>query len=188
MAQFKRWLEDAEHAELPHANAMTLATVNNEGQPSARIVLLRGFDERGFCFYTNYESDKGKQLADKPLAALVFFWPQLGRQVRIEGHVEILTTHESDQYFATRPRGHQLSAHASQQSRVIKKRELLEEQQAKVEDRFAGQEVPRPEHWGGYRVVPETIEFWQEGEQRLHDRLRYKRDSEKNWLIERLCP
>ncbi len=185
---FTNWLREAEQAIIPHANAMTLATVDAQGQPAARIVLLRGFDERGFCFYTNYGSDKGQHLSTNPHAALVFFWPQLKRQVRVEGRVEIVPESESDSYFASRPRGHQLSAHASRQSQVIDNRAILEHLQKTAEERFAGQEVPRPEDWGGYRVVPVRIEFWQEGEDRLHDRWRYYKEPGQGWVSERLSP
>ncbi len=186
--QFEEWLKRAEQEELPHANAMSLSTANAQGIPSARIVLLRGLDERGFVFYTNYMSAKGQQLIENPNAALVFFWPTLNRQVRIEGRVEKVSGQESDDYFSSRPRGHQLSAHASNQSQVIPDRTFLENQQTAVEETFKEQDVPRPDHWGGYRVIPEMIEFWQEGEHRLHDRLRYKKTAINEWFIERLSP
>ena len=185
---FEEWLAKAEQQELPHANAMTLTTANSEGIPSARIVLLRGLDQRGFVFYTNYLSDKGKQIEENPHAALVFFWPTLNRQVRIEGRVEKVSAQESDNYFSSRPRGHQLSAHASKQSQVIPDRAFLERQQTIVEETYKDMEVPRPDHWGGYRVIPDMIEFWQEGEHRLHDRLRYKQTEIDKWIIERLSP
>ena len=185
---FEKWLEKAEQEGLPHANAMTLTTANSEGIPSARIVLLRGLDQHGFVFYTNYLSDKGKQIEENLHAALVFFWPTLNRQVRIEGRVEKVSVQESDNYFSSRPRGHQLSAHASKQSQVIPDRTFLERQQTTVEETYKEKEVPRPDHWGGYRVIPEMIEFWQEGEHRLHDRLRYKQTEKNKWIIERLSP
>jgi pyridoxamine 5'-phosphate oxidase len=188
IGQFARWLHDAEQAELPLPNAMTLATVNQQGKPAARIVLLKGVDARGFVFYTNDQSRKAQDLRESPVAALVFCWLPLFRQVRVEGAVERLDGGASDTYFASRPRGHQIQAHASPQSRVVKDRRFLEQQFKEMHKKFAGQAVPRPPHWGGYRVVPELLEFWQEGENRLHDRLRYRRDPAGNWLIERLAP
>lgn len=186
--QFVRWFRAAEQAEVPLANAMTLATSNRQGKPSARIVLLKGVDERGLVFFTSYASRKAHDLLENPLAALVFNWLPLSRQVRIEGSVEPLEPGESDEYFASRPRGHQIEAHASPQSQVIKNRVFLEEQFNELARRLDGQTVPRPGNWGGYRVVPEAIEFWQEGESRLHDRLHYRRDSSGVWVIERLAP
>lgn len=186
--QFARWLQDAEQAGMPQPNAMTLATSSRQGKPSARIVLLRGVDERGFVFYTNRESRKGLDLRDNPFAALVFCWLPLSRQVRVEGAVELLGADESDVYFAGRPRGHQIEAHASPQSQVIKDRLFLETQFEEVARTFEGQAVPRPRHWGGYRVVPQLVEFWQEGDNRLHDRLRYRRGTADRWVIERLAP
>jgi pyridoxamine 5'-phosphate oxidase len=186
--QFARWFTDAEQAELPLYNAMTLATASRAGKPSARMVLLKGVDASGFIFYTNYEGRKARELEENPFAALVFYWQPLSRQVRVEGAVEKVASGESDRYFATRPRGHQLEANASAQSQVIKDRQFLEEQFELFAQRFAGQEVPRPAHWGGYRLIPDTIEFWQEGEHRLHDRLRYRRSDNNQWLTERLAP
>lgn len=186
--QFRHWLTDAEQAGIELANAMTLATADRDGKPAARIVLLRGLDERGFAFFSNYHSRKGQQLSENPFAALVFYWPELARQVRIEGTVELLSPAESDHYFASRPRGHQLEAHASAQSQVIADRHCLEQEFSKAEQQFKGQEVPRPLHWGGYRVVPQVLEFWQQGAHRLHDRLRYRRDISNGWVIERLAP
>jgi len=188
LQHFSGWLQEAEQADLPLANAMTLATSDSLGKPSARIVLLRGVDERGLVFFTNYESRKGRELLQNPVAALLFHWPSLSRQVRVEGRVHMLEANDSDQYFANRPRGHQIAAHASAQSRVIKDRIFLEEQFRNTAQSFAGKVVPRPLHWGGYRVVPELVEFWQEGESRLHDRLRYRRDTGGIWMIERLAP
>jgi pyridoxamine 5'-phosphate oxidase len=186
---FLRWYSLAESAQLPDYNAMTLATADPHGAPSARIVLLRGFDERGFVFFTNYRSRKADQLRGNPRAALVLFWSALKRQVRIEGKVEQVGAAESDAYHRSRPRGHQLSALASPQSQVIPDRSLLEEWMRRVEVQYEGVEhVPRPEHWGGYRVVPEMIEFWQGGEHRLHDRLRYCRRDDGTWRRERLAP
>jgi len=186
--QFTRWFSDAEQAELPLHNAMTLATASRAGKPSARMVLLKEVDARGFVFYTNYEGRKARELKENPFAALVFYWQPLSRQVRVEGAVERVASDESDRYFASRPRGHQLEAHASSQSQVIKDRGFLEEQFKIFTQMFAGQEIPRPAHWGGYRLLPETLEFWQEGEHRLHDRLRYRRVDDDQWVIERLAP
>jgi pyridoxamine 5'-phosphate oxidase len=186
--QFARWFADAEQAELPLPNAMTLATASRAGKPSARIVLLKEVDALGFIFYTNYQGRKAQELKENPFASLVLYWQPLSRQVRVEGAVEMVASNESDRYFASRPRGHQLEAHASAQSQVIKDRVFLEEQFKVFTQRFAGQDVPRPAHWGGYRLIPDTLEFWQEGEHRLHDRLRYQRDGNDQWVIERLAP
>lgn len=166
---------------------MTLATATRDGHPSARMVLLKGFDARGFVFYTNYESRKGGELEQNPQAALVFFWVELERQVRVEGRVERAAPAESDAYFASRPLGSQIGAWASAQSRVIAGREPLERRTAELEDEYAGREVPRPSQWGGYRVVPHVIEFWQGRPSRLHDRLRY-RQKDGGWIVERLSP
>jgi len=186
--QFTRWFSDAEQAELPLHNAMTLATASRAGKPSARMVLLKEVDARGFVFYTNYQGRKARELKENPFASLVFYWQPLSRQVRVEGAVERVAADESDRYFASRPRGHQLEAHASSQSQVIKDRGFLEEQFKTFTQMFAGQEIPRPAHWGGYRLLPETLEFWQEGQHRLHDRLRYRRVDDDQWVIERLAP
>lgn len=188
ISQFEEWFNEAEADLTREPAAMTLATADQQGNVSARIVLLRGVDERGFLFYTNYESDKALDLNENPCAALVFYWQALGRQVRIEGLAEMLSEEESDRYFAGRPRGNQLAAHASPQSRVIADRRELTERYQRVERQFEGGDVPRPAYWGGYRVVPEFVEFWQNGEHRLHDRLRYRRDEGEGWLIERLGP
>lgn len=186
--QFGRWFQDAEQTEIPLPNAMTLATANSQGKPSARIVLLKGVDERGFVFFTNHESRKGRELQENPFAALVFNWLPLSRQVRVEGTVELLEPGESDEYFASRPRGSQIGAHASPQSQVVKDRAFLEQQFNDTTQKFAGLDVPRPQNWGGYRVVPDVVEFWQEKQSRLHDRLRYRRDTSGLWVIERLAP
>ena len=186
--QFARWFADAEQAELPLHNAMTLATASRAGKPSARMVLLKEVDARGFVFYTNYQGRKAQELWENPFASLVFYWQPLSRQVRVEGAVERVASDESDRYFASRPRGHQLEAHVSAQSQVIKDRVFLEEQFKACTQTFAGREVPRPEHWGGYRLIPDTLEFWQQGEHRLHDRLRYRRNDNDHWVIERLAP
>ncbi|ACZ39835.1 pyridoxamine 5'-phosphate oxidase [Sphaerobacter thermophilus] len=185
--QFNRWLSEALARDVPEPNAMTLATATGDGVPSARVVLLRGFDERGFVFFTNYESQKGRELAENPRAALVFHWPALGRQVRITGEVSRVSREESEAYFHTRPRGSQLSAWASEQSAVIPDRATLEERLREIEQRFP-EEVPLPPFWGGYRVSPTAIEFWQSRRSRLHDRLRYTRQPDGTWRIERLSP
>jgi len=169
-------------------NAMTLATSSRSGKPSARIVLLKEVDARGFVFFTNYESQKSLELAENPCAALVFHWLPFSRQVRVEGTVERLAPGESDRYFSTRPRGHQIEAHASPQSQVVRDRAFLDRQFEEISRRFEGQVVSRPPNWGGFRVVPERLEFWQEGESRLHDRLRYRRDETGGWRLERLAP
>jgi pyridoxamine 5'-phosphate oxidase len=185
LAQFRRWF--AEAAGLPQPEAMTLATATVDAEPSARMVLLRGLDERGFVFFTNFDSRKGRELLSNPRAALVFYWAAQDRQVRVEGRVEPVSAAESDAYFAGRARGSQLGAWASPQSEVIPGREFLEKRMRDLERRYAGQEVPRPPHWGGWRVVPEVIEFWQGQPNRLHDRLRYRRQ-EGGWSLERLAP
>jgi pyridoxamine 5'-phosphate oxidase len=188
-ARFKHAFERA-CATAPAPNdptAMALATATSSARPSARIVLLHGFDERGFVFYTNYDGRKGDELEANPYAALCWYWPWLDEQVRAEGHVTQLSSEESDAYFATRPRGKQVGAWASMQSRPLASREVLMERCAEVEARFAGQPVPRPPFWGGYRLSPDRIEFWKAGEFRLHDRWAYTRDRE-GWRIERLYP
>jgi pyridoxamine 5'-phosphate oxidase len=189
-AQFERWFQDALAAKLPLANAMTLATVSASGAPDARVVLLKGVEDGGFVFYTNYDSRKGKQLAAKPLACLVFLWTQLERQIRIEGSVEKVSAADSDQYFQSRPAGARLSARASAQSSVVAGRQALENA-VKEEKAKHGDNPPRPAHWGGYRVIPSQIEFWQGRENRLHDRLLYRSRSDASgvrWTIERLAP
>jgi pyridoxamine 5'-phosphate oxidase len=186
IVQFERWFQDALEAGVPLANAMTLATVGAEGAPDARVVLLKGIESEGFVFYTNYASRKGRQLALRPAACLVFLWTALERQVRIEGVTEKVPQHDSDAYFATRPLGSRLSAWASPQSEPVADRETLERALAEME-RLHGAEPPRPPHWGGYRLVPHAIEFWQGRENRLHDRLLYRR-RDGGWTIERLAP
>lgn len=185
--QFQHWLEQALAAELPEPNAMTLATVDAEGKPSARMVLLKGFDSRGFVFYTNYLSRKGRDLSQTPWAALVFWWAELERQVRIEGQVVKVSDQETHAYFESRPRGSQLGAWASEQSQVITDRTVLEQRLQDLEQQYQDQPIPRPPHWGGYRLHPHQIEFWQGRPNRLHDRLCYRQDGEQ-WTIERLSP
>jgi pyridoxamine 5'-phosphate oxidase len=187
LTQFRRWYADAETAEIKAPQAMALATSTPDGAPSVRMVLLKGADERGFVFFTGYVSRKAGELDANPSAALLFHWAPLGRQVRVEGRVQRVSPEESDAYFATRPRGAQLAAAASRQSSVLADRAVLE---AKVEELAAehdGADVPRPEHWGGYRLVPEAYEFWQHGDDRMHDRLRY-RWANGVWKLERLSP
>jgi pyridoxamine 5'-phosphate oxidase len=186
--QFRRWFDEALAADLHEPNAMTVATATPGARPSARIVLLKGFDERGFVFYTNYEGRKSGELETNPYAALVFYWGELARQVRIEGRVSRASEEESDAYFAGRPRGSQLGAWVSEQSRPVEGRGTLEERMRELEAEYEGREVPRPPFWGGYRVEPETIEFWQGRENRLHDRLRYRRSDDGGWRRERLQP
>lgn len=188
LEQLARWLADARAAQVIEPNAFCLATVDSEGRPDARFVLLRGLDERGLVFYTNCQSAKGVQLAAHPYATAVFWWGALERQVRIRGAVELVSPEEADAYFATRPRGHQLSAWVSPQSQVVPDREWLEARLAEVEREFEGKPVPRPPYWLGYRIVPDIFEFWQGRPNRLHDRLRYTRQSDGRWAIERLAP
>lgn len=187
LQQFQVWLDAALAAGMVEPNAMTVASVDAGGRPHARIVLLRTLDARGFSFFTNYDSAKGVELAAAPHAALCFHWPELGRQVRAEGNVEHVPAAESDAYWATRPRGHQLGAWSSQQSAVIASRAVLEEAEAAVEKRFAGVPVPRPPHWGGCRLSPTQVEFWQGRPSRLHDRVRYARAGNA-WQRVRLSP
>ncbi|CAG2148362.1 Pyridoxine/pyridoxamine 5'-phosphate oxidase [Cupriavidus yeoncheonensis] len=187
MAQFKRWFDEAVTAKLPEPNAMTLATVGADGQPSARIVLLKGIDEKGFTFFTNYESRKGLDIAANPRAALLFHWVQLERQVRVEGRVEKVDDGESDAYYASRPLGSRLGAWASEQSREVAGRDVLEQRESEYRAKF-GENPPRPAHWGGYRLVPTALEFWQGRPSRLHDRIAYRLDASDGWKIVRLSP
>ncbi len=186
--QFGKWWDDALNSDIDEVNAVTLATATLEGKPSARIVLLKGYDQNGFVFYSNYTSNKGHELAHNPQACMVFFWKELERQVRIEGIVEKVNGEESDQYFASRPEGSRIGAWASPQSMVIEKRELIEENVLKFQKQFADQNIPRPGHWGGYRLKPISIEFWQGRSNRLHDRLQYTLQEDATWKIERLAP
>ena len=187
IVQFEAWFEKVVEANLPEPNAMTLATVSGEGRPSARTVLLKGYDGRGFVFYTNYEGRKARELEANPACALLFYWGELERQVRVEGRASRLPGGESDAYFASRPRGSRLGAWASEQSRPVRDRSVLEERIRALEAEYEDREIPRPPFWGGYRVDPETIEFWQGRENRLHDRISYRRE-EGAWRLERLQP
>ncbi|MPW16217.1 pyridoxamine 5'-phosphate oxidase [Paraburkholderia sp. CNPSo 3157] len=186
--QFDKWFKQAVDAQLPEPNTMTLATVDARGRPSARIVLIKGVDERGFVFFTNYESRKGHELAENPHASLLFYWIELERQVRIEGTVVKTSDAESDAYYASRPLGSRIGAWASDQSKVIESRALLEAREREFSAQY-GENPPRPPHWGGYRLIPDAIEFWQGRPSRLHDRLLYTRSSgSADWTIARLSP
>jgi len=187
--QFQIWFDEVRAGGVSEQDAisMTLGTASKDGQPSARIVLLKSFDDRGFVFYTNYHSRKGKELSENPRACLLFYWPQLWRQVRIEGDIEKVSATESEEYFQSRPLGSRLGAWASDQSEVVDSREALESRFTELQKRF-GEDVPRPEHWGGYRLKPNSIEFWQGRDNRLHDRLLYKLREDGSWSIERLGP
>lgn len=187
-AQFGRWFADAQAAQQRLPEAMTLATATADGAVSARIVLLKSFDEHGFVFFTNYNSAKGAQLHENARAALVFWWPPLERQVRVEGAVCRVTEQESDDYWATRPRGSQLGAWASEQSKVLAGRGDLDERFEELSATYADRPIPRPPHWGGYRVIPTLLEFWQGRPDRMHDRFCYRLRDAKDWVIERLSP
>lgn len=186
--QFRDWLAHAIERGVPEANGVALATADAQGRPSVRMVLLKEVDARGFVFFTNYLSRKARELEENPRAAMAFWWQSLHRQVRVEGRVERVSAEESDAYFGTRPPGARLGAWASVQSQPIASRAELEQRVAEVEQRFAGQEIPRPEFWGGFRLVPETIEFWQGRQDRLHDRVRFARTDAGTWVPERLMP
>lgn len=189
LAQFKAWFEQAVQVQVPEPNAMTLATCTPEGKPSARIVLLKGIEEGGFVFYTNYNSRKGKELEQNPQAALAFLWHELQRQVRVEGPVRKLSPESSTAYFQSRPKGSQVGAWASPQSTPIASRAVLEKRVEELAGQYVGAEIlPRPPHWGGYVLEPTVVEFWQGRSNRLHDRIRYRLDENGNWQVERLAP
>lgn len=188
MKQFDTWWQEAIHSAIDEVNAMTLATASADGVPSARIVLLKGYDEKGFVFFTNYESFKAKDLAENPRACLVFFWKELERQVRITGLVEKVSAEESDLYFNSRPQGSRIGAWVSPQSQVIKNREWLDERTKELTEKYTTEPLTRPPHWGGYRVKPICIEFWQGRASRLHDRIQYTLGEDGKWDIERLAP
>jgi pyridoxamine 5'-phosphate oxidase len=185
---FGKWLAEAEAAQIGEVNAMTVATVDAQGKPHARIVLLKGLDESGFVFFTNYQSAKGRQLAVHPFATMVFFWKELERQVRIDGRIEKLSDQENDAYFHSRPEGSRIGAWASPQSQLIANRNLLEENYAAFTQKFSGQSIPRPSHWGGYKLLPDHIEFWQGRSNRLHDRIVFDLQAGTDWLKQRLAP
>ncbi len=187
--QFDKWWKEALNSNIDEINAMTLCTCNSQGQPSARIVLLKGYDESGFTFFSNYESHKAQDMEDNKRVALLFFWKELQRQVRIEGVVKKLEAAESDVYYQSRPEGSKLGAWASPQSRVIESRKELEEKVKAVAEQFKNKEIVRPQNWGGYKVEPNSIEFWQGRESRLHDRFQFARQQSKSgWSLERLAP
>jgi pyridoxamine 5'-phosphate oxidase len=188
VAFFSKWFAEAESAAVNEVNAMTLATVDEQSRPHARIVLLKGVSNEGFTFFTNYQSVKGQNITANPQAALVFFWPELERQVRIEGEIVKVSVAESDEYYQVRPRGSRLGAWASPQSSVISERAVLEQNEKELAARYEGKEIPRPEHWGGYRLRPVHIEFWQGRPSRLHDRICFEKDSSGNWKKFRLAP
>ena len=186
--QFHSWFGEAEAANIPEPNAMIVSTCTPEGRPSSRVVLMRGFDDRGFTFFTNYRSRKGREIEANPFVAALFFWQSLERQVRIEGSIHRVPEAESDAYFAGRPPKSKRGAWVSDQSAVVADRSVLEVEMEQIQARFPGDEVPRPPHWGGFRIVPEVVEFWQGRRSRLHDRLAYRRSSSGAWTIERLSP
>ena len=185
---FSRWLKEAEQGDLPLPNAVNLATVDAEGRPRARMVLFKGLEAEGFVFYTNYHSAKARELEQRPDAALTFWWEPPGRQVRVEGTVRRLDEEIGDAYFKTRPRDSQIGAYASRQSEEVADHHQLERQYQEIEQRFEGQEIPRPEFWGGYVLIPNLIEFWQDASGRMHDRIRYQRTAEGGWRQDRLSP
>ncbi len=188
IAQFRRWLDEARAAGVVFPEAMALATADGMGGPSVRHVLLRDLDERGFVFFTNYESRKGRQLTENPRAALAFYWRELERQVCVTGTVERTSEEESGAYFASRPREARLGAWASRQSEVARSRRELDDRYREMEERFPDDDVPLPPHWGGFRLAPDTLEFWKGREHRLHDRLQYRRLPDGSWKLERLYP
>lgn len=186
--QFGAWWQQAVNSGIDEVNAFVLATATPDGEPSARVVLLKGYNEQGFIFFTNYESNKGRAISSNPRVSMVFFWKEIERQVRIEGVAEKISNEESDHYFAVRPLGSQVGAWASPQSTVIESRAVIEENAARYQQHFEGQRIPRPPHWGGYLVKPMRLEFWQGRSSRLHDRLLYSRLDAENWEIKRLAP
>ena len=186
--QFSKWFKEALNAKVTEPNAMTIATSNKNAIPSARIVLLKEFNEAGFVFYTNYNSQKGKELEENPHAALIFFWGDLERQIRIEGVVEKVTEEDATEYFNSRPKGSQLGALTSPQSETIPNRAFLEYKLADLEKEYHYKDIPKPAHWGGYRVIPNKIEFWQGRTSRLHDRIVYLKNDDQSWRFERLAP
>lgn len=188
LRQFQRWLDEAIKAELPEPNALTLSTADRTGRPFARVVLLKDCDADGFVFYTNYRSDKGQQLAASPHAALLFLWLELERQIRVEGIVDKISPAESEAYFRTRPRESRLGSLASRQSQVVASRRILDERFQTLDAQYPDDNIPMPHHWGGYRMRPEMLEFWQGRHGRMHDRLRYRRRTDGGWLLERLEP
>ena len=187
-AQFGKWWNEATDSGIAEVNAMTLATASSDGMPDARIVLLKGFDEKGFTFFTNYDSSKGRQLLENPRACLVFFWKELERQIRISGLSVTLGSQENDAYFSSRPEGSRIGAWASPQSETIDSRDWLEQNEKKIRERFAAEKIERPPHWGGYQIKPTHMEFWQGRPNRLHDRIRYGLQKNGSWQIERLAP
>ena len=188
LVQFQKWFDEAVTEKIPEPNAFILATSMIDFKPSARVMLLKGVENDSFVFFTNYESRKGKELTWNPYAAMVFLWLPLQRQVRIEGRVEKISMEESEKYFQSRPRESQLGTLASQQSTVIENRNMLEAKYAELEKKYEGKEIPKPDFWGGFKVIPAIVEFWQGRPSRMHDRIRYMHTGENNWLIERLSP
>lgn len=188
LIQFQQWFDEAIQARVLEPNAMTLSTISANGFPSSRIILLKGIEEKGFSFYTNYNSRKAKEIAENPKVASNFFWPELERQVRIEGVIEKTSEEVSDVYFKSRPRGSQVGAWASPQSALIEGRDILQDRFKEIEERFAGKDVPRPKHWGGYIILPQKIEFWQGRASRLHDRILYTQKKDHSWVVSRLAP
>jgi pyridoxamine 5'-phosphate oxidase len=188
LVEFRSWYRLAEESGVPQPDAMTLATTTPDGIPSARMVLLKGVDDGGFVFFTNYESRKARELSENPRAALILYWSAIRRQVRITGRAERLSQPESEAYFRSRPRGSRLAAWASRQSEVIADRSVLEDEYRRLENEYADADVPLPPFWGGYRVTPDVVEFWKGRENRLHDRLRYTRQRDGSWAVERLAP
>lgn len=188
LKQFEKWMGEALLKELPDPNAMVLATASKNGQPSLRTVLLRDYTEKGFVFFTNYNSQKGREIEENPRASVLFFWPDLMRQIKIEGILEKIDPVQSEDYFRTRPVGNQIAAWASQQSSVVENKYILEEKFKELEAKYKGKEIPYPEFWGGYRLCPKVYEFWQGQANRLHDRIRYELDDADSWSIKRLAP